>query len=144
MRVMILMKANQRSEAGEMPGEQLLTEMGRFNEELAQAGVLLAGEGLHPSARGKRVRFQGDQRTVISGPFSALGETISGFWIWKVESMEEAVEWVKRIPNPDNIHEGEIEIRPIFEADDFGPELTPELRQKEERLRRELDAGANI
>jgi hypothetical protein len=124
MRVMVLIKANEDSEAGVMPSEQLLTEMGKFNEELVKAGVMLAGEGLHPSAKGKRVRFAGDKRTVIDGPFAETKELIAGFWLWQVKSMEEAVEWVKRCPNPTGV-EAEIEIRQVFEAEDFGAELTP-------------------
>ena len=134
MRVMVLIKADQNSEAGILPDEQLLTDMGRYNEELVKAGLMLAGEGLHPSSRGKRVRLSGDQRTVIDGPFAEAKELIAGFWLWQVRSMEEAVEWVKRCPNP---MEGDsvIEIRPVFEAEDFGEALTPELRAQEERLR---------
>lgn len=134
MRCMVIVKANKNSEAGIMPGEKLLAEMGKFNEELVKAGVLLAGEGLQPSSKGKRVRFSGEKRTVIDGPFTETKELIAGFWLWQVRSMDEAVEWVKRCPSP---HEGEaeIEIRQVFEAEDFGHELTPELRQQEERLR---------
>jgi len=135
---MVIIKANEDSEAGVMPGEQLLTEMGQFNEELVKAGVMLAGEGLHPSSRGKRVRFSGAERTVIDGPFAETKELIAGFWLWKVKSMEEAVDWVKRCPNPMGV-ESEIEIRQIFEAEDFGAEFTPELREQEERLRAEID-----
>ncbi|MPZ89647.1 MAG: YciI family protein [Nitriliruptorales bacterium] len=135
MRVMVLIKANEKSEAGVLPSEQLLTEMGKFNEELVKAGVMLAGEGLHPSSKGVRVKFSGGKPTVIDGPFTETKELIAGFWLWQVSSLEEAIEWVKRIPNPDGEEEGEIEIRPVFEADDFGPELTPELREQEERLR---------
>ena len=138
MRVMVIIKANEDSEAGVMPGEQLLTEMGQFNEELVKAGVMLAGEGLHPSSKGKRVRFSGAERTVIDGPFAETKELIAGFWLWKVKSMEEAVDWVKRCPNPMGV-ESEIEIRQIFEAEDFGAEFTPELREQEERLRAEID-----
>jgi hypothetical protein len=138
MRVMVLIKANKDSEAGVMPSERLLTEMGNFNEELVKAGVMLAGEGLHPSSKGKRVRFSGDRRTVIDGPFTESKELIAGFWLWQVKSMEEAVEWVKRIPNPDGI-EDEVEIRPVFEAEDFGDEFTPEARTQEERLRAEIE-----
>jgi hypothetical protein len=144
MRVMVIMKANEDSEASVMPSEKLLTEMGNFNEELVKAGVMLAGEGLHPSSKGKRVRFDGAKRTVIDGPFTEAKELIAGFWLWQVRSMDEAVEWVKRIPNPDNIEGSEIEIRPVFEADDFGDEFTPEARAQEERLRQQLDEGANI
>jgi hypothetical protein len=134
MRVMVIVKANKESEAGVIPSEKLLGEMGKFNEELVKAGVLLAAEGLQSSKKGKRVRFSGANRTVIDGPFTETKELIAGFWLWQVRSMEEALEWVKRCPNP---HEGEseIEIRQVFEADDFGSELTPELRKLEERLR---------
>ena len=133
MRVMVLIKANADTEANVMPSEQLLTEMGKFNEALVKAGVMLAGEGLHPTVKGKRVRFSGTKRTVIDGPFAETKELIAGFWLWQVKSMEEAVEWVKRCPNPTGT-ESEIELRPVFETDDFG-ELTPELREQEERLR---------
>jgi hypothetical protein len=133
MRVMVLIKADRDTEASLMPSEQLLTEMGRFNEELVKAGVLLAGEGLHPSSKGKRVRFSGTQRTVIDGPFAQTKELIAGFWLWQVKSMEEAVEWIKRCPNPTGA-ESEVELRPVFEMDDFG-EMTPELRAQEEGLR---------
>ena len=137
MRVLVIVKATKDSEAGVMPDEKLLTEMGRFNEELVKAGVMLAGEGLHPSSRGKRVEFSGSRRTVVDGPFSETKELVAGFWIWQVSSMEEAVEWVKRCPNP---HPGEstIEIRPVFEAEDFGEALTPELANQEARLREQL------
>jgi hypothetical protein len=131
---MVIIKANKDTEAGVMPSEQLLTEMGKFNEELVKAGVMLAGEGLHPSSRGKRVRFAGGKRTVIDGPFAETKELIAGFWLWQVKSMEEAIEWVKRCPNPHN-KDFEIEIRQVFEACDFGPALTPEQREAEERLR---------
>jgi len=131
---MILVKASKESEAGVMLSEQLLTEMGKFNEELVKAGVMLAGEGLHPSSKGARVRFSGGKRTVIDGPFAETKELIAGFWIWQVKSKEEAIEWVKRCPNPHN-EETEVEIRQVFEAEDFGAELTPELREQEERLR---------
>jgi hypothetical protein len=133
---MILVKATKDSEAGVMPSEELLTAMGKYNEELVKAGVMLAGEGLHPSSKGARVRFQGKKRTVIDGPFAETKELIAGFWLIQVKSKEEAIEWVKRIPNPTGTDaETEIEIRQVFETDDFGPELTPELRQQEERLR---------
>jgi len=134
MRFMIIVKANKNSEAGVMPSEELLTAVGKFNEELVNAGVMLAGEGLHPTSKGARVRFAGNKRTVIDGPFSKPEEQTAGFWLWQVKSQEEAIEWVKRCPNP---HEGdsEIEIRQVFEAEDFGAEFTPELRQQEERLR---------
>jgi hypothetical protein len=145
MRVMVIIKANAVSEAGVLPGEKMLTEMGKFNEELVKAGVMLAGEGLHPSSRGKRVRFSGTQKTVIDGPFAETKELIAGFWLWQVRSMEEAVEWVKRIPAPNEGDPGygevsEIEIRPVFEAEDFGANLTPELREQEERLRAQLES----
>jgi hypothetical protein len=136
MKFMILMKANKDSEAGVMPSEKLLTEMGKFNEELVKAGVMLAGEGLHPSSKGARVRFSGSKRTVVDGPFTEAKELIAGFWMWEVKSKEEAIEWVKRIPNPEGM-ESEVEIRQVFTADDFGPSLTPELRAQEERLRAE-------
>jgi uncharacterized glyoxalase superfamily protein PhnB len=133
MRFMILIKANRSTEAGDMPSEQLLTEMGRFNEDLQKAGVLVSGEGLQPSSKGARVRFSGKQRTVVDGPFTETKELIAGFWIWQVKSKAEAIEWVKRCPNPTG-EESEIEIRQVFELDDFGPELTPELRAQEERV----------
>jgi hypothetical protein len=133
---MVMVKATKATEAGEMPSEILLTEMGKFNEELVKAGIILAGEGLHPSSRGARVRFSGSKRSVIDGPFSETKELVSGFWLWQVKSMEEAIEWVKRCPNPTG-GESEIEIRRVFEAEDFGPALTPELREQEERLRAE-------
>jgi hypothetical protein len=139
MRFMVLVKADENSEAGVMPDEQLLTEMGKFNEELVKAGVMLAGEGLHPSSKGARVRFSGEQRTVIDGPFAETKELIAGYWLWQVNSKEEAIEWVKRCPNPMG-GESEIEIRQVFEADDFGAEFTPELREQEERLRAQIDA----
>jgi hypothetical protein len=135
MRFMILIKADKNSEAGVMPSEQLLHDMGKFNEQLVNAGIMLAGEGLHPSSKGARVRFSGSKRTVIDGPFAETKELIAGFWLWQVKSKEEAIEWVKRIPNPMPGTETEVEIRQVFEADDFGPELTPELRALEERLR---------
>ena len=134
MRFMVIVKANKDSEAGIMPKQKLLAEMGKFNEELVKAGVLLAGEGLQASSKGKRVRFSGAKRTVIDGPFTETKELIAGFWLWQVRSMEEAIEWVKRCPNPQE-GESEIEIRQVFEAADFGPELTPELRKQEESLR---------
>jgi hypothetical protein len=135
MRFMILVKATKNSEAGVMPSEKLLREMGKYNEELAQAGVLLAGEGLQPSSKGARVRFSGDKRTVIDGPFAETKELIAGFWLWQVKSKEEAIEWVKRCPNPFAGMESEIEIRQVFEADVFGAEFTPEMREQEERVR---------
>ena len=134
MRVMVIVKASKESEAGILPSTELLTAMGKFNEELVKAGVMLAGEGLQSSAKGKRVRFSGTKRTVVDGPFSETKELIAGFWLWQVRSMEEAVEWVKRCPNPME-GDSEIEIRQVFEADDFGEALTPELREAEERLR---------
>lgn len=134
MRFMVLVKADKDSEAGVMPDERMLTEMGKFNEELVKAGVMLAGEGLHPSSKGARVRFSGQERTVIDGPFVESKELIAGFWIWQVNSKEEAIEWVKRCPNPMD-GESEIEIRQIFEAEDFGDAYTPELREHDERLR---------
>ena len=139
MRFMVIVKANKDSEAGVLPKQKLLTEMGKYNEELVKAGVLLAGEGLHASSKGKRVRFSGGNRTVIDGPFAETKELIAGFWLWQVRSMEEAIEWVKRCPSP---HEGEaeIEIRQVFEAEDFGSELTPELRTQEERPRAQAAA----
>jgi hypothetical protein len=139
MRVMVIIKATEESEAGVMPGQQLLTDMMTFSEELVKAGVMLSGDGLHPSSRGKRIRFSGDQRTVIDGPFAETKELIAGFWMWEVKSMDEAIEWVKRCPNPMNTP-SDIEIRPVFEAQDFGDEFTPELREQEERLRAELAA----
>jgi hypothetical protein len=139
---MILIKATRDSEAGVMPSQQLLTEMGRFNEELVKAGVMLAGEGLHPSSKAARVRFSGAKRTVIDGPFAETKELIAGFWLWQVKSKEEAIEWVKRCPNPHN-EETEVEIRQLFEAEDFGAEFTPELREQEERLRAQAAELAN-
>jgi hypothetical protein len=136
---MILIKADKNSEAGVLPNEQLLTEMSKFNEELVKAGVLLAGEGLHPSSKGARVKFSGEQRTVIDGPFPETKELIAGFWLWQVNSKDEAIEWVKRCPNPMGV-ESEIEIRQVFEAEDFGAEFTPELREQEERLRAQVAA----
>jgi hypothetical protein len=141
MRFMVIVKANKNSEAGEMPSEKLLAEMGKFNEELAKAGVLLAGEGLQPSWKGARVRFSGDKRTVIDGPFAETKELAAGFWLWKCASLQEAIDWVKRCPNPMPGEEAEIEIRQVFEAEDFGAELTPELRQQEERLRARVEKG---
>ena len=138
MRVMVMVKADGDTEAGVMPSEQLLSDMMKFNEELVKAGIMLAGEGLQPSSKGKRVRFSGPKRTVVDGPFSEAKELVAGYWIWQVRSMEEALEWARRIPNPTGV-EGAVEIRPLFETDDFGPELTPELREKEERLRAEAE-----
>ena len=139
MRVMVIVKATKESEAGVLPDEKLLSEMMAYNEKLVKAGVMLAGEGLHASSNGKRVRFSGSNRTVIDGPFAETKELIAGFWLWKVNSMEEALEWVKKCPNPSPGVEGELEIRQIFEADDFGAELTPQLREKEERLRAQIE-----
>jgi hypothetical protein len=135
---MILIKATKDSEAGVMPSQQLLTEMGKFNEELVKAGIMLAGEGLHPTSKGARVKFSGSKRTVIDGPFAETKELLAGFWLWQVKSKEEAIEWVKRCPNPHN-EEAEVEIRQVFEAEDFGAELTPELREQETRLRAQSD-----
>jgi hypothetical protein len=137
MRVMVIVKANTESEAGQMPSEKMLADMGAFNEQLVKAGIMLAGEGLHPSSKGKRVRFSGANRTVVDGPFAETKELIAGFWLWRVKSMEDAVDWLKRAPFDGG---AELEIRPIFEADDFGKELTPELRAQEERLRAEIAA----
>lgn len=139
MRVMVIVRATNKSEAGVMPSEQMLAEMGRFNEELVNAGVMLAGEGLHPSSKGKRVLFAGGRRSVVDGPFSETREVIAGFWIWKVKSMDDAVEWARRCPDPMPGEEAILELRPVFEADDFGDELTPALRAQEERLRAEVE-----
>ncbi len=139
MRFMVLIKATKVSEAGVLPDEALLAEMGKYNEELVKAGVMLAGEGLHPSSKGARVRFSGRERTVIDGPFPETKELVAGFWLWQVGSKEEAIEWAKRVPNPAGV-EAEIEIRRVFEAEDFGPEFTPELREQEERLRAQVAA----
>ncbi|MCA9016692.1 MAG: YciI family protein [Planctomycetaceae bacterium] len=133
MKVMVIVKATRSSEAGEMPSEQLLTEMGNYNEDLVQAGIMLAGEGLHPSSKGYRVRFSGTERTLLDGPFVETKELIAGYWLWQVNSMEEAIEWVKRCPNP-MPEESEIEIRRVFEAEDFGEALTPELQEQEQRI----------
>ena len=138
MRVIVMVKATKESEAGQMPSTELLTAMGNFNEELVKAGVMLAGEGLHPSSKGKRVRFSGKQRTVVDGPFAETKELVAGYWLWNVKSMDEAVEWVRRCPNPME-SDSEIEIRRVFEAEDFGAELTPDLRAQEERLRAEAE-----
>jgi hypothetical protein len=137
MRVMVLVKANKDSEAGVLPDTKILTAMGKYNEELVKAGVMLAGEGLHPSSKGKRVRFSGASRTVIDGPFAETKELVAGFWLWQVKSMDEAVEWLKRAPFDGG---AEIELRPVFEAEDFGAQLTPELREQEERLRAQVAA----
>jgi hypothetical protein len=141
MRFMIIVKATKESEAAKMPSEQLLTEMGKYNEELVKAGIMLAGEGLHPSSKGARVRFSGTKRTVIDGPFAETKELVAGFWLWQVKSLEEAIEWVKRCPNPME-SDSDIEIRQVFEAADFGAEFTPELREQEERLMAEVKAQA--
>ena len=143
MRVMVMVKATKDSEAGKMPSEELLTEMGKFNEELVKAGMMLAGEGLHPSSKGVRVQFSadGNRRTVVDGPFAETKELVAGYWLWQVRSMDEAIEWVKRCPDP-MPEESEIEIRQVFEADDFGDELTPELREQDERLRAEVEKQA--
>jgi hypothetical protein len=140
MRFMVIVKATPESEAGQLPSTELLEAMGKYNEELAKAGILLAGEGLRPSSKGVRVRFNGSERSVVDGPFAETKELIAGFWLWEVRSMEEAIEWVKRCPNPME-GESEIEIRQVAEADDFGENLTPELREAEERLRGQLEAG---
>ena len=139
MRVMVIVKATKNSEAGVLPSEQLLADMGKFNEQLIKAGIMLAGEGLHPSSKGKRIEFHGHQRTVVDGPFTEAKELIAGFWLWQVKSMEEAVEWLKRCPNPHPGQDSEVEIRPVFEAEDFGKEFTPELRAQEERLRADIE-----
>jgi hypothetical protein len=139
MRVMVIVKASKASEAGEMPDERMLSEMGKYNEELVNAGIMLAGDGLHPSSKGKRVRFSGADRTVIDGPFAETKELIAGYWLWEVKSMDEAVEWLKKCPNPHN-EESEVEIRPLFESEDFGAEFTPELREQEERIRAQAAA----
>ncbi len=136
MRVMVIVKASRESEAGHLPTRQLLTDMGNFNEELVKAGVMLAGEGLHPSSKGKRVKFSGAQRTVIDGPFAETKELVAGYWLWQVTSMDDAVEWLKKAPFDGGT---EVEIRPVFEADDFGKEFTPELRAQEDRLRAQID-----
>jgi hypothetical protein len=141
MRVMVLIKANEQSEAGEMPSEKLLTEMTAYNEELVKAGIMLAGDGLHPSAKGKRVVFSGSDRKVLDGPFSESKELLAGYWLWQVKDMDEAVEWVRRIPDADPGQEAIVEIRPVFEEEDFGEELTPELREREQRLREQLEAN---
>jgi hypothetical protein len=139
MRFIVMVKATAESEAGVLPSQQLLTEMGKFNEELVKAGVMLEGDGLHPSSKGARIKFSGSKRTVVDGPFAETKELVAGFWIWQVRSKEEAIEWAKRCPNPTGA-EGELEIRQIFEAEDFGAEFTPELRQQEERLRAQVAA----
>ena len=137
MRVMVIVKASKESEAGQMPSQKLLEDMGKFNEQLVKAGIMLAGDGLHPSSKGKRVKFSGTKRTVVDGPFAETKELVAGFWIWQVRSLEEAVEWVRRCPNPME-SDSEIEIRPVFEAEDFGEALTPELKAQEEKLAAEI------
>jgi hypothetical protein len=141
MRVIVMIKATEQSEAGEMPSEKLLTEMTAYNEELVKAGIMLAGDGLHPSSKGKRVVFSGSDRKVIDGPFSETKELLAGYWVWQVKDMDEAIEWVKRIPDADPGVEAIVEIRPVFEAEDFGEELTPELRKLQERMRQQLEAN---
>ena len=141
MRVMVLIKATEQSEAGEMPSQELLEQMTAFNEELVKAGVMLAGDGLHPSSEGVRVEFSGGERKVIDGPFAETKELLAGYWTWQVRSMDEAIEWVKRIPNPTG-ERGVVEVRPVFEAEDFGEEFTPELREREARLRAQTEATA--
>src|SRR5947207_13772830 len=141
MRVMVLIKATEQSEAREMPSQELLEQMTAFNEELVRSGVMLAGEGLHPSSEGVRVEFSGSERKVIDGPFTETKELLAGYWVWQVKSMGEAVEWVRRMPNPTG-QLGAVVIRPVFEADDFGERFTPELREREERLRAQTEAGA--
>ena len=141
MRVMVLIKATEESEAGKMPSQELLSQMLEFNEELVKAGMMLAGDGLHPSSKGVRVAFRGSDRKVIDGPFPETKELLAGYWLWQVKSMDEAIEWVKRVPNPDPGTEAEIEIRPVFETDDFGEEMTPELREKEQHLREQVEGG---
>jgi hypothetical protein len=140
MRVMVLVKANEQSERGEMPSEKLLSEMTAYNEELVKAGVMLAGEGLHPSNKGVRVAFAGGERKVIDGPFAETKELLAGFWIWQVKSLDEALEWVKRMPAPDEGEEGTVEIRPVFEAEDFGDEFTPDLRERDAAMRAQVES----
>ena len=139
MRVMVIVKATKNSEAGKLPSEQLLADMGKYNEELVKAGIMLAGEGLHPSSKGKRIQFSGSKRTLVDGPFAETKELIAGFWLWQVKSIEEAVEWARRCPPPMPGEDAVLEIRPVFEAEDFGKEFTPELRAQEERLRAEIE-----
>ena len=143
MRVMVIVKSTKKSEAGVLPSEKLLADMGKYNEELVKAGIMLAGEGLHPSAKGKRIQFSGSKRTVVDGPFAEAKELVAGFWLWQVRSIEEAVEWARRCPDPMPGEESELEIRPVFEADDFGKEFTPELRAQDERLRVEIEKRAS-
>jgi hypothetical protein len=139
MKVMVIVKASKDSEAGVLPSQELLTQMGRYNEELAKAGILLAAEGLHPSSKGVRVRFSGQQRTVMDGPFAETKELIAGYWLWQVKSMQEAIDWLKRCPNP-HYQEGDVEIRPVFEMECFGEAFTPELREQEERIRAAVES----
>jgi hypothetical protein len=139
MKVMVIVKATKNSEAGMMPSEKLLTDMGKYNEELVEAGIMLDGEGLHPSVKGKRIKFSGSKRVVVDGPFAETKELIAGYWVWQVRSMEEAVEWARRCPDPMPGEDGELEIRPIFDSGDFGKEYTPELRAQDERLRHEIE-----
>jgi hypothetical protein len=141
MRVVVMIKATEQSEAGEMPSEELLSQMTAFNEELVKAGVMLAGEGLHPSSKAVRVFFSGDERKVINGPFAETKELVAGYWVWQVKSMDEAIEWVKRVPDPMPGTEAVVEIRPVYELDDFGDAVTPELREKNEQLRQEVEAN---
>ena len=144
MRVMVIVKATKNSEAGAMPSERLLADMGKFNEELVKAGVMLAGEGLHPSSKGKRLRFSGGKKTVIDGPFAETKELVAGYWLWQVKSMEEALEWARRCPDPMPGEDAILEIRPVFEAEDFGQEFTPELRAQETRLRAEIERQQKV
>lgn len=139
MRVMVIVKATKNSEAGIMPSEKLLNEMGKYNEELVKAGIMLAGDGLHPSVKGKRIKFSGSKRTIVDGPFAETKELIAGYWIWQVRSLDEAVEWARRCPDPMPGEESELELRPLFEMEDFGEEATPELRANAERMRREIE-----
>ena len=139
MRVIVMIKANEQSERGEMPSERVLTEMTTFNEELVKSGIMLAGEGLHPSSKGVRVAFSGSERKVIDGPFAETKELLAGYWVWQVKSLDEAVEWVKRIPSPDDDTESIVEIRPVYEASDFGDELTPELRERGDAMRAQVE-----
>ena len=143
MKVMVIVKATKNSEAGVMPSEQLLAEMGKYNEELVKAGIMLAGDGLQPSAKGKRIKFSGGKRTVVDGPFTETKELIAGYWIWQVRSMEEAVEWARRCPDPMPGEEGELEIRPVYEAADFGEAYTPELQARDQRLRQQIESRAS-
>jgi hypothetical protein len=143
MRVMVIVKASKGSEAGAMPDEKMLSEMGKYNEELVKAGIMLSGDGLHPSSKAKRVHFSGTKRSVIDGPFAETKELIAGFWMWQVKSMDEAVEWLKRCPNPHN-EESDVDIRPVFESEDFGAEFTPELRERDQRLRDQIEAQRKL